>query len=303
MPGSIVSWVVARRWYLLLLGLVVGVLLAVFIIHQPYFQILLVGIPVLGFLALILTKVLTEVPKRQAFGVQGLKDHLTIENATRQTLAQILGGAVLIVGLFFTWASLKITEDTAIKNQKIARDGQIADRLTKAVALLGEQAPDKLAVRLGSIYALEQIAREREDYHWPIMEILTAYLRTTRPRLSLEPLPVAAEAPRPPKFTIDTEAVLTVLKRRNLKNEQEGACLNWRSTDLRLTNLNEEGAYLYWRSIDRKLTHPMRKGTCPNLRSVDLTLANLHEAELTRAQFASAHLRRAYFVTSICGWL
>src|SRR3954471_6413642 len=40
---------------------------------------------------------------------------------------------------------------------------------------------DKLAARLGGIYALERIARESKRDHWPIMETLTAYVRTYAP--------------------------------------------------------------------------------------------------------------------------
>jgi uncharacterized protein YjbI with pentapeptide repeats len=305
---------------LLLLILTVTALLAVFAIRERYLLATLAVVFFFDLWALILWK----VPKRQASGVNDLKDRLTVENATRQTLAQILGGILLIAGLVFTWANFDITQqnldvtqqnlattqDIATKNLDLAKKGQITDRYTKAIAQLGEQGSEKLAVRLGGIYTLEQIAQEQknlhwpieENLHWPIMEILTAYLRTHRPRSPLEPLLVAAAAPRPPKFTIDIEAVLTALKRRNTKNEEKGTCLNWRSTNRSLTNLAEEGACLYWRSTDRKLTRPKQKGACLNLRSVDLTLANLHEAELTRAQFASAHLKRAYLWKAQLQW-
>jgi hypothetical protein len=36
----------------------------------------------------------------------------------------------------------------------------------------------QMEVRLGGIYALERIARDSARDHWPIMEILTAYLQT-----------------------------------------------------------------------------------------------------------------------------
>jgi hypothetical protein len=68
--------------------------------------VILVG--VLGFnLLLCMFLILWKVPKKQASGVQDIKDRLTVENAARQTLAQIIGGAVLIAGLFFTWANPK----------------------------------------------------------------------------------------------------------------------------------------------------------------------------------------------------
>jgi len=54
----------------------------------------------------------------------------------------------------------------------LARRAQIADRFTKAVDQLGNEADD---VRIGGIYALGQIMKEpdTEGYHEPIIEILT----------------------------------------------------------------------------------------------------------------------------------
>jgi len=36
-------------------------------------------------------------------------------------------------------------------------------------------------VRLGGIYALERIANESEQDHWPIMEVLCTYVRNVAP--------------------------------------------------------------------------------------------------------------------------
>ena len=58
----------------------------------------------------LLCLVLWGLPKWQASGVQDIKDRLTIENSARQTLAQIVGGAALIAGLFFTWANLNVAQ-------------------------------------------------------------------------------------------------------------------------------------------------------------------------------------------------
>jgi predicted metal-binding membrane protein len=70
------------------------------------------GFTLVGTLSLaLLCVVLWALPKWQASGVQDLKDRLTIENAARQTLAQIVGGAVLIAGLFFTWANLNVAQE------------------------------------------------------------------------------------------------------------------------------------------------------------------------------------------------
>jgi hypothetical protein len=93
-------------------------------------------------------------------------------------LAQILGGAALLSGLYFTWRTLQIN-----------REGQITERFTRAIDQLGatDDAGNRLfEIRLGGIYALERIARESEEDYWPIMEVLTAYVRQNAPRRQLE---------------------------------------------------------------------------------------------------------------------
>jgi hypothetical protein len=57
---------------------------------------------------------------------------------------------------------------------------QVNERFSKAIAQLGSE---QLDVRIGSIYALEQIARDSPKtddapgLHWPIVEIVTAFVR------------------------------------------------------------------------------------------------------------------------------
>src|SRR5215211_5326823 len=88
-------------------------------------------------------------------------------------LAQILGGTALLSGLYFTWRTLQVN-----------REGQITDRFTRAIDQLGktDDKGNKLfEIRVGGIYALERIARESEEDHGPIMEVLTAYVRQHAP--------------------------------------------------------------------------------------------------------------------------
>lgn len=96
-----------------------------------------------------------------------------LENQYRATLAQILGGVAILFTLYFAWGNLTT-----------ARDGQVAERFTKAVDQLGSTQSDKkiMEIRLGGIYALERIANQFDKYYyWQIMEILTAYIRTNYP--------------------------------------------------------------------------------------------------------------------------
>ena len=54
---------------------------------------------------------------------------------------------------------------------------QVTESFAKAVELLAMRSD--LSGR-GAIYALERIARQNQDEHWPIMETLTAYVGSGR---------------------------------------------------------------------------------------------------------------------------
>jgi hypothetical protein len=189
-----------------------------------------------------------------------------------------------------TQDNLRITQEAATKSQELTRDGQITDRFTKAIAQLGEQGPEKLADRLGGIYALERIARDSEKDFWPIMEVLTAYVRenapwrpnppkdTSPPQDNPSPRRRTAPQNRPPT---DIQAVLTVLGRR----PPTYAPLDLRGTDLRGADL--EGAFLEDANLQSA-----------HLEGAELPMAYLGGAELGRAhlegaQLGIAHLERA----------
>src|SRR6266487_3754656 len=82
---------------------------------------------------------LWKLPQWQVTYVFNVKDRVDLESKARQTMAQILGGAALLVGLYFTSQTLQVSQQ-----------GQITDRFTKAIDQLGKNT---LAVRLGGIYA------------------------------------------------------------------------------------------------------------------------------------------------------
>ena len=93
-------------------------------------------------------------------------------------IAQSIAGIALIGGLFFTWWNMDIARDTTAKNLqianetlRIAQDGQITERFSRAIDQLGDR--DRLEVRLGGIHSLERIARNSEAdhylYDWPVI--------------------------------------------------------------------------------------------------------------------------------------
>ena len=85
------------------------------------------------------------------------KDLIAEENRARLNLAQILGGLVLLFGLYFTW-----------KNIKVYEEGKLTDRFSKAVELLSSE---HLNGRIGGVYALEKIAKDSRKDHWTVMEV------------------------------------------------------------------------------------------------------------------------------------
>jgi hypothetical protein len=91
-----------------------------------------------------------------------------------QLYSFIIGGLIAAGGVWFTWRRVAAAEKTV----SVAQEAQITERFTRAVDQLGS---DKLELRLGGIYALERIARDSQPDHWPIMEILTAYVRERAP--------------------------------------------------------------------------------------------------------------------------
>lgn len=221
------------------------------------------------FAGIVVILLLWRLPKVEVAGLAlSDKDRFDRENEARKTLAQILGGVFLLAGLY-----------SSVKTFKLSRDGQITDRFTKAIEQFGAVQPPgadgrstlKLAVRLGAIYALERIAHDSERDHWPVMEVLTAYIRENSPRneegRSME----------------DIQAILTVINRRNR---------NYDPVD-RPDALSEvfrqrivlAGAFL---------AHT-------NLREAYLSSANLRGANLIAADLRGAHLDGVIFDRAILG--
>jgi len=68
--------------------------------------------------------------------VQLEKDLIAAENNARATLAQIIGGAVLLFGLYFTWKTVKIGNENlkvGQDNLRITEEGKLTERFSKAV--------------------------------------------------------------------------------------------------------------------------------------------------------------------------
>src|SRR5499426_806791 len=101
--------------------------------------------------------------------IQLEKDLITAENNARVTIAQTIGGLLVLLGLYATFRNIGIARE----NLRVAEEGKLTERFSKAVELLGS---DKLDVRLGGIYALERIAQDSLKDHWTLRADIQAAL-------------------------------------------------------------------------------------------------------------------------------
>jgi hypothetical protein len=183
------------------------------------------------------------------------KDTTTIQNSIYATLVQAIGGVILSITAYVGYKNFKIGEDNlkiGQKNLKVAEDKQVTERFSKSIEHLGS---DKIDIRLGGIYALEQIAIDSPKYHWTIVEIINAFIREKRPLDSVG------------RVSVDIQAALSVLGRRKASQDPVG-----KNIDLRKVNL--EGIEI-----------PTANLQGANLQGANLQGANLQGVNLRHVDF------------------
>jgi hypothetical protein len=192
------------------------------------------------------------------------------------------------------------------RNFRLSREGQVTDRYTKAVEQLGS---DKLDVRIGGIYALGRIAWDSVRDHPTVMDVLAALIRER----SHEQWPLAeqgdatsAQQPPadPPRVTFprsprpDIQAALTVIGRRNRKNDRQRIDLH--GADLAGADLTRgylAEAILIGADLNHaRLAAADLRGA--NLAATNLTSALLEDANLTSADLNTANLSGAILVNA-----
>ena len=196
--------------------------------------------------------------------------------ASRKTVLWFLGGAALLTGLYLTLDKLKGT-----------LEAQLADRLTQAVDQLRDHNPE---VRLGGIYALERLARTSESEYWPIMEILTTFVRERTSVTKNQPLK------EPPlRLAPDIQATLDVIaRRRHTYRDGESQRLDLRGTDLRRANL--AGAKLAGAILSEVRFEEA------NLAGIGLEESILRAAHFENSNLADAKMQGAFLLnTSLNG--
>jgi uncharacterized protein YjbI with pentapeptide repeats len=230
----------------------------------------------------------------------------------------LVGIAAFVGAPFLVWRTW-----IADRQRHVAQEELYTGLLVKAVEQLGATREEKTEdgkvktvpnteVRLGAIYALEKLARDYELLHWPIMEILCAYVRQNAGQLNprtdefrtileksanarteseKEILTAQAELRLP---FVDVQTALTVVGRRSEKqrewekqkyDEADGVGKNAFRFDLSNCHLAE--ANMAGLQFERVILD----GSC-------LEGAKFYEAHLEGASLFAAHLERAHLLSA-----
>lgn len=235
-------------------------------------------------------------------------------NDIRTTLLQGIGGAVLLLGAYFTYRQLQngrdqlevarqqaqATAEQAGEQLALAQQGQVTERFTRAVDQLGSPEVD---IRIGGIYGLERIARDSAADRVAVVEVLAAFVRNHAPwpPKTQSGEPVDRLRRRMP----DVQAAMTVLGRVHWRDSSVELELS--DTDLRRVHLKDadfRGARLHDVHLESGLLTRvvLRHADLGNahlqdasLRDVDLEGADLHDADLEGAKLDRVLLNGASF--------
>jgi uncharacterized protein YjbI with pentapeptide repeats len=213
-------------------------------------------------------------------------DLFQAENGARATLALILASSGLLLGLGIAW-----------RRYEISRELKTHERFARAVEQLGAERADgspRTEARLGGIYALERLLLESEREYWPIMEVLTAYVRENAAwRGGVRNGSGNRGGPYIPPA--DIQAILAVIGRRRKEPHGERRLLDLRETDLRGANLSGcrlDGVSFAGAHLD-KVDATRSILARSNLREADLSGASLTDADLEGASLSRANLEGA----------
>lgn len=209
-----------------------------------------------------------------------------LQSEFRGQLLQALAGLFIIAGSVAAWQQIRV-----------ARDGQITERFTRAIEHLGS---DNCDIRIGGLYALERIAKNSPGDRATIQRTIGAFVR------SHAPWPVGApDGPEHPTPDIDKtlpwlqirafdiQTAVAILGRRPPFKERP--TLHLSRTDLRSAGLDE--AVLPGTQIRHANFARARMDGCllenSNLYDTDLRGASLRGARMANVILRSAYLQGA----------
>jgi hypothetical protein len=206
------------------------------------------------------------------------KARADVEDNFRKTIGQGLGGAAVLIGAGSAYLQFSQQQQTAqqqfTQQQQASHDLLISNQVSKGFEQLGSNS---VVVRLGGVYALEGVMNTSEQYHQPVLEALSAFVRE-RTRTDTGDGPPAT----------DIQAVLTVIGRRKpVFSAEINRTIPFRTTASGTAAFRAPGPDLDFVHI------PKAKLVLATLNEVSLEGANLSGADLFDANLMAAHLSGA----------
>lgn len=210
-------------------------------------------------------------------------------NKIRKGIVSAFAVIAALSTIYLTWQSnqtakmtLEISQKTTLFTLEQNQDKQVADIYSRSLYNLGSE---ELVVRLGAIAALERIARmDPSNYYWPVIHILTAYIRKYSPADFRHP------HQSPPKD--DIALILDFIQEGNYEpSHHDNDIVDLSNVDISYANLS--GAGLSYAKMEHSVLH-----------NVDFSQAKLNDAsfdnsDLQRTFFVSANLQSASFYDSL----
>lgn len=217
--------------------------------------------------------------------LDGLSTEQRLDYGTQAltTVATIFVSIALFINAFYAAKRIEAIDKSAaiaLKNAQTAADQQITAGFTQAIKHLGNE---KIALKLGAIYTLEQIAHNSPKDYKTIIEILTAFVRENA---TLKPEELGKKK-KLTKIGTDIQAALGVIAQRNHDQQWENYQLSLNHVDIRDADLHQ--AHLQGISLISANLQGVNF-IAANLQNTFLISANLQGAVLTEANLQGAVL-------------
>jgi uncharacterized protein YjbI with pentapeptide repeats len=218
------------------------------------------------------------------------RDLITSQNTLNNSVFQIASSLLLLSTAYIAWRNLVVSEKK-----------QIVESFAKAVEQLGNE---ELQSRVGGIFVLEEIAQSSPEYHWTVIEVLTSYIRDKSLKgESIFKREYKVKAPYSRRketeeilsdyivvetkifVTIDIQAALTVIFRRNSKQDPQDRVIDLSCCDIRGANM--KNANLAHANLRESRISEVK------LQNANLSSANLQETDLSQAVLDGANLSKS----------
>ena len=210
-------------------------------------------------------------------------------STTVRNIGFIIAGALALVFAVWRGVLAQRQAETAQRQSETSRQGLLNERYQKGAEMLGNEV---LSVRLGGIYALQQLAQDHpEQYHVQVMKSLCAFVRHPPVEVltTVENLDGTGGNPHAGRPRADVreamrgigarnEMLIGLERRAKYQLDLHGADLSRQS----LTDLNLSGAGLTGADLSGAI-----------LLSTNLSKSELFEANLSRSNISGANLFKA----------